>query len=166
MAQDNSFDIVSKVDIQEVRNAIDQALKEINARFDLKGSHSEVKLEGDKEIQLASADEYKLDAVKEILGQKLVKRGVSLKNVSYGKLEEAMGQSVRQKITLQQGVPIEKAKDIVRIVKDSKLKVQAAIQGDSVRVTGKDRDSLQSVIALLRGKDLGVELQFTNYRTN
>jgi uncharacterized protein YajQ (UPF0234 family) len=167
MAQDNSFDIVSKVDIQEVRNAIDQALKEINARFDLKGSHSEVKLlEGDKEIQLASADEYKLEAVKEILGQKLVKRGVSLKNVVYGKLEEAMGKSVRQKITLQQGVPIEKAKDIVRIVKDSKLKVQATIQGDSVRVSGKDRDSLQSVIALLKGKDLGVDLQFTNYRTN
>ncbi|HEX4322231.1 MAG TPA: YajQ family cyclic di-GMP-binding protein [Acidobacteriaceae bacterium] len=167
MAQDNSFDIVSKVDIQEVRNAIDQALKEIKARFDLKDSKSEVNLvEGDKEIQLASADEYKLEAVKEILGQKLVKRGVSLKNVSYGKLEEAMGKSVRQKITLQQGVPIEKAKDIVRIVKDSKLKVQASIQGDSVRVSGKDRDSLQSVIALLRGKDLGVELQFTNYRTN
>ena len=166
MAQDNSFDIVSKVDIQEVRNAIDQALKEIKARFDLKDSKSEVNLEGDKEIQLASADEYKLEAVKEILGQKLVKRGVSLKNLTYGKLEEAMGKSVRQKIALQQGVPIEKAKDIVRIVKDSKLKVQASIQGDSVRVSGKDRDSLQSVIALLRGKDLGVDLQFTNYRTN
>lgn len=165
MAQDNSFDIVSKVDIQEVRNAIDQALKEIKARFDLKDSKSEVTLEGN-DIQLASADEYKLEAVKEILGQKLVKRGVSLKNLSYGKLEEAMGKSVRQKITLQQGVPVEKAKDIVRIVKDSKLKVQASIQGDSVRVSGKDRDSLQSVIALLRGKDLGLELQFTNYRTN
>ena len=165
MAQDNSFDIVSKVDIQEVRNAIDQALKEIKARFDLKDSKSEVTLEGN-DIQLASADEYKLEAVKEILGQKLVKRGVSLKNLSYGKLEEAMGKSVRQKITLQQGVPVEKAKDIVRIVKDSKLKVQASIQGDSVRVSGKDRDSLQSVIALLRGKDLGIELQFTNYRTN
>jgi len=167
MAQDNSFDIVSKVDIQEVRNAIDQALKEIKARFDLKDSKSEVKLaEGDKEIELASADEYKLEAVKEILGQKLVKRGVSLKNLTYGKLEEAMGKSVRQKVTLQQGVPVEKAKDIVRIVKDSKLKVQASIQGDSVRVSGKDRDSLQSVIALLRGKDLGIDLQFTNYRTN
>jgi uncharacterized protein YajQ (UPF0234 family) len=166
MAQENSFDIVSKVDIQEVRNAIDQALKEIKARFDLKDSKSEVTLEGNDAIQLASADEYKLEAVKEILGQKLVKRGVSLKNLTYGKLEEAMGKSVRQKITLQQGVPIEKAKEIVRIVKDSKLKVQASIQGDSVRVSGKDRDSLQSVIALLRGKDLGVDLQFTNYRTN
>ena len=167
MAQENSFDIVSKIEIQEVRNAIDQAVKEVRQRFDLKDSHSEIKLvEGDKEIQLASDGEYHLEAVKEILGQKLVKRGVSLKNLSYGKLEEAMGKSVRQKITLQQGVPIEKAKDIVRIVKDSKLKVQASIQGDSVRVSGKDRDSLQSVIALLRGKDLGVDLQFTNYRTN
>jgi cyclic-di-GMP-binding protein len=166
MAQDNSFDIVSKVDIQEVRNAIDQALKEIKARFDLKDSKSEVNLEGSDAILLASADEYKLEAVKEILGQKLVKRGISLKNLSYGKLEEAMGKSVRQKITLQQGVPVEKAKDIVRIVKDSKLKVQASIQGDSVRVSGKDRDSLQSAIALLRGKDLGIDLQFTNYRTN
>jgi len=166
MASDNSFDVVSKVEIQEVKNAIDQASKEVGARFDLKDSKSKIELEGTETIQLASQDEYKLEAVKEILGQKLVKRGISLKNVSYGKLEEAMGKSVRQKITLQQGVPIEKAKDIVRIVKDSKLKVQASIQGDSVRVSGKDRDSLQSAIALLRGKDLGIDLQFTNYRTN
>ena len=166
MAQENSFDIVSKVDMQEVRNAIDQAIKEVRQRFDLKDSNSEIHLEGNDAIQLASASEYKLEAVKDILGQKLVKRGVSLKNMTYGKVEPAAGQSVRQKITLQQGVPIEKAKDIVRIVKDSKLKVQATIQGDSVRVTGKDRDSLQSVIALLKGKDLGVDLQFTNYRTN
>ncbi len=167
MAQDNSFDIVSKVDIQEVRNAIDQALKEVKQRFDLKDSKSEIELlQGDKEIQLASAAEYKLDAVKEILGQKLVKRGVSLKNLEYGKLEQAAGQSVRQKVTLQQGIPGEKAKEIVRIVKDSKKKVQASIQGDTVRISGKDRDDLQGVIALLRGKDLGVDLQFTNYRTN
>jgi cyclic-di-GMP-binding protein len=167
MAQDNSFDIVSKVDIQEVRNAIDQALKEIKQRFDLKDSKSEIELlQGDKEIQLASAGEYKLDAVKEILGQKLVKRGVSLKNLEYGKLEQAAGQSVRQKITLQQGIPGEKAKEIVRLVKDSKKKVQASIQGDTVRISGKDRDDLQATIALLKGKDLGVDLQFTNYRTN
>ncbi len=167
MAQDNSFDIVSKVDIQEVRNAIDQALKEIKQRFDLKDSHSEITLtEGDKEIQLASAAEYKLEAVKEILGQKLVKRGVSLKNLTYGKIEPAAGQSVRQKVTLQQGIPGEKAKEIVRIVKDSKKKVQASIQGDTVRISGKDRDDLQGIIALLRAKDLGVDLQFTNYRTN
>jgi len=167
MAQENSFDIVSKVDIQEVRNAIDQALKEIHQRFDLKDSHSEINLvEGDKEIQLASASEYKLEAVKQILGQKLVKRGVSLKNLTYGKLEPAAGQSVRQKISLQQGIPTEKAKEIVRIVKDSKKKVQASIQGDTVRIAGKDRDDLQAIIATLRGKDLGVELTFTNYRTN
>ena len=167
MAQDNSFDIVRKVEIQEVRNAIDQALKEIHQRFDLKDSHSEINLvEGDKEIQLASASEYKLEAVKQILGQKLVKRGVSLKNLTYGKLEPAAGQSVRQKISLQQGIPTEKAKEIVRIVKDSKKKVQASIQGDTVRIAGKDRDDLQAIIATLRGKDLGVELTFTNYRTN
>jgi hypothetical protein len=167
MAQENSFDIVSKVDIQEVRNAIDQALKEIRQRFDLKDSRSEITLvESDKEIQLASAGEYKLEAVKEILGQKLVKRGVSLKNLTYEKLEQATGQSVRQKIKLQQGIPIEKAKEIVRLVKDSKKKAQASIQGDTVRVSSKDRDELQGIIALLRGKDLGVELQFTNYRTN
>ena len=167
MAQENSFDIVSKLDIQEVRNAIDQAVKEIRQRFDLKDSKSEIDLlEGDKEIQLASAGEYKLEAVKEILGQKLVKRGVSLKNLTYGKLEPAAGQSVRQKVTLQQGIPTEKAKEIVKIVKDSKKKVQASIQGDTVRISGKDRDDLQSIIALLKGKDLGVDLQFTNYRTN
>ncbi len=157
MAQENSFDIVSKVDIQEVRNAIEQALKEIRQRFDLKDSHSEITLEGDDAIQLASAGEYKLEAVKEILGQKLVKRGVSLKNLTYGKVEAATGQSVRQKISLQQGIPTEKAKEIVRLVKDSKKKAQASIQGDTVRVTSKDRDELQSIIALLRGKELGVE---------
>jgi uncharacterized protein YajQ (UPF0234 family) len=166
MAQENSFDIVSKVDIQEVRNAIDQALKEIHQRFDLKNSHSEVTLEGNDAIQLASAGEYQLDAVKEILGQKLVKRGVSLKNMTYEKLEQASGGSVRQKIKLQQGIPAEKAKEIVRMVKDSKKKAQASIQGDTVRISSKDRDELQTIIALLRGKDLGVELQFTNYRTN
>jgi hypothetical protein len=156
MAQENSFDIVSKVEIQEVRNAIDQALKEIRQRFDLKDSHSE--------ITLVEAD--KLEAIKEILGQKLVKRGVSLKNLTYEKLEQAAGQSVRQKIKLQQGIPTEKAKEIVRLVKDSKKKAQASIQGDTVRISSKDRDDLQAIIALLRGKDLGVDLQFTNYRTN
>lgn len=166
MAQENSFDIVSKVDIQEVRNAIDQAVKEVRQRFDLKDSNSEIVLEGSDTIQLASASEYKLEAVKEILGHKLVKRGVSLKNLSYGKLEPAAGQSVRQKITLQQGIPAEKAKEIVRLVKDSKKKAQVNIQGDTVRVFSKDRDELQSIIALLRGKDLGLDLQFTNYRTN
>jgi cyclic-di-GMP-binding protein len=166
MAQDNSFDIVSKVDIQEVRNAIDQAMKEIRQRFDLKDSHSEIALEGNDAIQMASASEYKLEAIKEILGQKMVKRGVSLKNLTYSKVEQAAGQSVRQKISLQQGIPTDKAKEIVRLVKESKRKVQASIQGDAVRISGKDRDDLQAIIALLRAKDMGVDLQFTNYRTN
>ena len=166
MATDNSFDIVSKVDIQEVRNAIEQAIKEVRARFDLKDSHSEIKLEGNDAIQLASVDEYKLEAVKEILSQKLVKRGISLKSLVYGKLEPATGSSVRQKITLQQGIPTEKAKDIVRLVKDSKKKAQASIQGDTVRISGKDRDTLQEVIAMLKAKDFGIDMQFTNYRSN
>jgi hypothetical protein len=165
MAQDNSFDVVSKVDLQEVRNAIDQALKEIHQRFDLKDSRSEIHLEGNDAIQLASANEFKLEAVKGILSQKMVKRGVSLKNLTYGKLEPAAGQSVRQRISVQQGIPAEKAKEIVRLVKEAKKKVQVAIQGDTVRISGKDRDELQAVIALLRGQDLGLELQFTNYRT-
>lgn len=166
MAGDNSFDIVSKVDIQEVRNAIEQAIKEVRARFDLKDSHSEINLEGNDAIQLASVDEYKLEAVKEILSQKLVKRGISLKSLVYGKLEPATGSSVRQKITLQQGIPTEKAKDIVRLIKDSKKKAQASIQGDTVRISGKDRDTLQEVIALLKAKDFGIDMQFTNYRSN
>jgi cyclic-di-GMP-binding protein len=166
MAQDNSFDIVSKVDLQEVRNAIDQALKEVRQRFDLKDSNSEIRMEGNDAIQLASANEYKLEAVKDILAQKLVKRGVSLKNMTYGKVEPAAGQSVRQKISLQQGIPVERAKEIVKLIKDAKKKAQASIQGDTVRVSSKDRDELQSIIAMLRGRDLGVELTFTNYRTN
>jgi len=167
MAAENSFDIVSKVDIQEVRNAIDQASKEVHARFDLKDSKSEIKLaEEDKVLQLASENEYKLKAVVEILQQKMVKRGIPLKNLDYGKVEPATGSSVRQKITLQQGIPSEKAKDIVRVIKDAKKKVQATIQGDTVRITGKDRDTLQEVIALLKGKDFGIDMQFTNYRSN
>jgi uncharacterized protein YajQ (UPF0234 family) len=138
----------------------------VRTRFDLKDSKSEITLEGEDTIQLASADEYKLQAVTEILRQKLVKRGVSLKSLTFGKVEPAAGSSVRQKISLQQGLAGEKAKEIVRIIKDSKKKVQASIQGDTVRVSGKDRDSLQEVIALLRGHDLGIDMQFTNYRSN
>lgn len=166
MAADNSFDIVSKVDVQEARNAVDQAIKEIRSRFDLKDSHSEITIEGNEAIQLASADEYKLKAVIEILQQKLVKRGISLKSLEYGKVEQGAGQSVRQKITLKQGIAIEKAKEIVKLIKDSKKKVQGSIQGDSVRITGKDRDALQETIALLKGHDFGIDMQFTNYRTN
>jgi uncharacterized protein YajQ (UPF0234 family) len=166
MAADNSFDVVSKVEIQEVKNAIDQASKEVNARFDLKNSKSTINLEKEEAIQLASQDEYTLNAVTEILGQKLVKRGVSLKNLEYEKIEPASNSSVRQKIKLKQGISSEPAKKIVAMIKESKLKAQASIQGDTVRVTSKDRDTLQQIMGLLRGKDLGVELQFTNFRSN
>ena len=166
MAADNSFDIVSKVDIQEVKNAIDQASKEVNARFDLKNSNSSIKLEGDDTIQLASADEYKLKAVIEILQQKVIKRGISLKSLTFEKIEQATGNSVRQKIKLTQGIASEKAKEIVRVIKDSKKKVQASIQGETVRITGKDRDTLQEAIALLKNHDFGIDMQFTNFRTN
>ena len=166
MASDNSFDVVSKVEIQEVKNAIDQASKEVHARFDLKDSKSKIELEGNDIIQLASQDEYKLKAVIEILSQKLVKRGISLKNLEYEKIEAASNSSVRQKIKLKQGITGDSAKKIVAKVKDSKLKVQASIQGDTVRVTSKDRDALQQVIALLKGGDYGVDLQFTNFRSN
>ncbi|MCL5263473.1 MAG: YajQ family cyclic di-GMP-binding protein [Acidobacteria bacterium] len=166
MAADNSFDIVSKLDLQEVRNAVDQALKEIHTRFDLKDSKSDITIEGAEAIQLASSDEYKLDAVKQILQQKMVKRGLSLKSLTWGKIEPAAGSSVRQKVTLQQGIPTEKAKEMVRLIKDSKKKAQASIQGDTVRVSGKDRDTLQEIIAMLRNHDFGIDMQFTNYRSN
>ncbi len=164
MAAENSFDIVSKVDLQEVSNAIQNALKEIHTRFDLKDSKSDIQLEGKEALVLSSADEYKLKAVTDILQSKLVKRGVPIKALSYGAVEPAAGSSVRQKITMQQGIPIEKAREIVKVVKDSKKKVQASIQGDMVRVSGKDRDALQEIIALLKGHDFGIDMQFTNYR--
>jgi uncharacterized protein YajQ (UPF0234 family) len=166
MASDNSFDVVSKVEIQEVKNAIEQASKEVNARFDLKNSKSKIELEKEEAIQLASADEYSLTAVVEILSQKLVKRGISLKNLEHEKVEQAAGQSVRQKIKLKQGIASENAKKIVAAVKDSKLKAQASIQGETVRIVSKDKDTLQQIMAKLRGGDFGVELQFTNFRSN
>jgi cyclic-di-GMP-binding protein len=150
--------------LQEVSNAIQNALKEIHTRFDLKDSKSDIQLEGKEALVLSSADEYKLKAVTDILQSKLVKRGVPIKALSYGTVEPAAGSSVRQKITMQQGIPIEKAREIVKLIKDSKKKVQASIQGDTVRVSGKDRDSLQEVIGLLRGHDFGIDMQFTNYR--
>lgn len=165
MASDNSFDVVSKVELQEVKNAIDQASKEIHTRFDLKDSKSKIELEGDETIQLASQDEYTLKAVIEILSQRLVKRGISLKNLEYEKLEPATNSSVRQKIKLKQGIASENAKKIVAAIKDSKLKAQASIQGDTVRVVSKDRDILQQIMAKLRAGDFGVELQFTNFRS-
>jgi uncharacterized protein YajQ (UPF0234 family) len=164
MASENSFDIVSKVDLQEVANAIQNALKEIHTRFDLKDSKSDIKLEGKDALILASSDEYKLKAVNDILQSKMVKRNVPIKAFNYGVVEPAAGSTVRQKVTMQQGIPIEKAREIVKLIKDSKKKVQASIQGDTVRVSGKDRDSLQEIIALLRGHDFGIDMQFTNYR--
>jgi uncharacterized protein YajQ (UPF0234 family) len=148
-----------------VKNAVDQATKEIHTRFDLKDSKSSIAIEGADAIQLASQDEYKLEAVKEILRQKLVKRGVSLKNLEYEKIEPAANSSVRQKIKMVQGIPSEKARQIAALVKEMKLKAQASILGDTVRVTSKDRDTLQKIMAKLRATDFGVELQFTNYRS-
>src|SRR5579871_3287506 len=138
---DNSFDVVSKIDLNEVSNAIQQALKEIHTRFDLKDSKSTIELEGKEAIVLHSVDEFKLKAVNDVFQQKLVKRGVPLKALTYGPVETAAGSTVRQRITMQQGIPVEKARDIVKVIKNSKKKVQASIQGDLVRVSGKDRDA-------------------------
>ncbi len=162
---ENSFDIVSKVDLQEVSNAMQQALKEIHTRFDLKDSKSNIALEGKDAIILTSQDDYKLKAVNDVFQQRLVKRGVPLKALTYGAIEPAAGSTVRQKISMQQGISTEKAREIVKTIKNSKHKVQASIQGDLVRVSSKDRDTLQSVIALLRNSDFGIDMQFTNYRS-
>lgn len=161
-----SFDIVSKVDLQEVNNAIQQALKEIHTRFDLKNSKSQISLDGKEAIVLQSQDEFKLKAINDVLQQRLVKRGVPLKALTYGAIEPAAGSTVRQRISMQQGISTEKAREIVKLIKDSKKKVQASIQGDMVRVSGKDRDTLQEIIAMLRNTDLGIDMNFTNYRSN
>jgi hypothetical protein len=164
---DNSFDVVSQIEMPEVNNAIQQAMKEVTTRYDLKDSKSSIELnEKEKKVVLASADDFKLKAVTEILQQKLVKRGVPIKNLTYGTVQSAAGSSVKQEIALQQGISIEKAREITKKIKDSKLKVQAAIQGDVVRISSKDRDTLQQAIALLKGADFGIDLQFTNYRSN
>jgi cyclic-di-GMP-binding protein len=164
---DNSFDVVSKIELPEVSNAVQQALKEVQQRYDLKNSHSTIELnEKDNKILLQSQDEFSLKAVNEVLQQKLVKRKVPLKGLSYGTITPAAGSTVRQEISLQQGIPIEKAREIVKAIKDSKKKVQASIQGDFVRIASKDRDTLQEVIQLLRSTDFGIDMQFTNYRTN
>ena len=163
---DNTFDIVSKIDLQEVSNAIQQAMKEITTRFDLKDTKSRIELEGKEAIILHSSDEFKLKHVNDVLQQKLVKRGVPLKGLTYAAVESSLGGTAKQKITMQQGIPIEKAREIVKVIKNSKKKVQASIQGDLVRVSGKDRDTLQEIIALVKQQDLGIDMQFTNYRTN
>ena len=165
MAQQNSFDIVSQVDRAEIMNAINQTMKEVRQRFDFKGSKAEVSLE-EKDLVLAAEDETKLRNMNDILQQKLVRRGVPLKALDYGSVEPAAGASVRQRAAIQQGIPQEKAKEIVKSIKDSKARVQASIQGDLVRVSSKDRDSLQQVITTLKAKDFGINMQFTNYRSN
>jgi uncharacterized protein YajQ (UPF0234 family) len=160
---ESSFDVVSSVDLQEVKNAIAQAMKEIQTRFDLKGANANIELTGE-ELVLASADEFKLKAIRDVLEGRLVKRNVPLKALTYGEVEKALGGTARQKVSLQKGIPTEKAREIVKLVKGSKLKVQASIQGEQVRVSGKNRDDLQSVIRMLKGTDLGIDMQFTNYR--
>src|SRR5512140_2230267 len=164
MAAENSFDVVSKINMSEVTNAVTQAMKEIGQRFDFKGSKSNITEEKDG-LVVVSDDEYRLKSVIDILQTKLVKRGVPVKNLSFGKMESALAGTVRQRVTLQQGIPIDKAKEVVKSIKDSKIKVQASIQADQVRVSGKSRDDLQSVIQLLKSREFGIELQFENYRS-
>jgi uncharacterized protein YajQ (UPF0234 family) len=160
---ESSFDVVSSVDLQEVKNAISQAMKEITTRFDLKGSGSDVALQGE-EIVITSADEFKMKAVRDVLETRLVKRNVPLKALSFGTMDKALGGTVRQKVSMQKGIPTDKAREIVKIVKNSKRKVQAAIQGDQVRISGKNKDDLQAVMQSLKVADLGIDMQFTNYR--
>ncbi len=163
MASDASFDVVSKVDLQEAKNAVDQALKEIGTRFDLKDSAARIEWEKE-ELVLSAKDSHKLVAVIDVLESKLVRRGIPLKNLDKKKVEEALGGTVRQRIAIKQGLSTEVAKEVVKEIKGTKLKVQAQIQGDSVRVSGKSRDDLQGVIAHLKGADFGIDLQFNNYR--
>ncbi len=165
MAQQNSFDIVSEVDRAEIVNALNQTMKEVHQRFDFKGSAAKVEFE-DKDLILTAEDDTKLRNMNDILQQKLVRRGVPLKAFSYDPSEPAAGGTVRQRAHIQQGIPQEKAKEVVRFIKDTKVKVQAAIQGDVVRVTGRDRDTLQDIIAKLKAKDFGIHMSFTNYRSN
>ncbi|HBE77427.1 MAG TPA: YajQ family cyclic di-GMP-binding protein [Firmicutes bacterium] len=163
MAADSSFDIVSKVNMQEVDNAVNQTIKEIEQRYDFKGSNTEVTLEGE-EIKLLTSDDFKLRSVVDILQTKLIKRSVSIKNLDYGKIEDASGSAKRQLIKVKQGIEMEQAKQIVKDIKASGLKVQAQIMNDQVRVSGKNKDDLQAVIQLVKAKDYHVELQFVNYR--
>jgi hypothetical protein len=164
MAEEFSFDIVSKIDFQELDNAINMSVKEISQRFDFKGSVSSIKNEENKKIVVISDDEFKLKNVIDILQNKLIKRGISLKFLDYGKIESSLGGAVRQEISLKQGIPQEKSKQINNMIKDKKLKVQTQIQGDQIRVTSKSKDDLQVVIQMLRAANLDIELQFANYR--
>ena len=165
MADTSSFDVVSTIDMQEVKNAVDQTLKELRQRFDFKGSKSDLTLkEKEKILEVVSDDDYRLKALLDILKAKCIKRNVSLKALNYGKVEEALGGTVRQNITIQSGIIDEKAKAIVKSIKDKKFNAQAQIQSDQVRVQSKSRNELQSVIAFLKQQDFGIDLQFENYR--
>jgi len=164
MASDCSFDVVSKVDMDEVKNAVTQAMKEIGQRFDFKGSISKIDLKEEGVLTLTSDDEVRLKAVVDVLQSKLVKRGVSIRAMEFGKVEPASKGTCRQEVKILQGIPAEKAKGLVKVLKDAKVKVQASIQGDQLRVSGKNRDDLQEAIALFKKNDQGLDLQFTNYR--
>lgn len=163
MAKDCSFDIVSQVNLQEVDNALNQAVKEIDQRFDFKGSHTTVDW-NDKEITLNTSDDFKIKSVVEVIKEKLVKREISIKALEFGKIENALGGRAKQVITIKQGIDQEQAKILTKLIKDSKIKVQAQIQGDAVRVSGKNKDDLQQVIQLIKNQDLQINLQFVNYR--
>ena len=164
MASECSFDVVCKVDLDEVKNALAQAMKEIGQRYDFKGSVSKIELKDDKVLVLTSDDEVKLRAVVDVLQTKLHKRGVSIRSMVYGKVDPASKGTVRQEVTIQQGIPVEKAKGLIKALKDSKIKAQGSIQSDQLRVSGKSRDDLQEVMALFKKDDQGLDLQFTNYR--
>lgn len=165
MAKENSFDIVSKTDYAELTNALNQTNKEISQRFDFKGSKAKVELQ-DKDLLMSAEDDTRLRNMNDILQGKILKRGISLKALDYQTVEPAAGGTVRQAVKVQQGIPIEKAKEVVKFIKDAKFKVQASIQGETVRVSGKDRDTLQEVMAKLKGNDFGIDMQFDNYRSN
>ena len=161
----HSFDIVCKIDLQELDNAIQQARREIQTRYDFKGSKTSIEFrEKEHELVLVSESDFRLKAVLDILQSKMVKRGISLKAITLGKTEPAAGGMSRQTISLQQGIPVEKAREIVKLIKNTKKKVQAAIQGEQVRVSGKSIDDLQDVIQLLKAEDLGIHMQFVNMR--
>lgn len=164
MAKENSFDIVSQIDLQEVNNAVNQAKKELQTRFDFKGSKSEIIYDGEQ-ITLVGDDEFKLKNVVDILEAKLVKRGINLKALRYGKVEPAAKDTVRQRVNLVQGIDREIAKVITKLVKESKLKVQATVQNDHVRISGKNRDDLQEIMKIIKNYDFNIPLQFINYRT-
>jgi uncharacterized protein YajQ (UPF0234 family) len=163
MGVDHSFDIVSRLDLQEVSNAVNVALKEIRNRFDFKNSRAEIVLEKDK-LTLVAEDDFKIKALRQALEEKLVKRKVPLKALEYGRIEDGANRTVKQDVVFQAGIPVEKAREIVKLVKGGKFKAQVAIQGDEVRVSSAKIDVLQEVMAFLRGRDLGINMQFTNYR--